>query len=385
MESLHGPIRDYAWGSRTVLAELQCRPAPSPGPEAELWLGAHPGAPAAVDRPGGPVPLPDLLAAESEHWLGADVLARFGPRLPFLLKVLAPEKPLSLQAHPDPEQARAGYDAEEVAGAHHNYVDPYHKPEMLVALQPFEALCGFRDPAVSAEALAGLGLAELAPVVTALRRGVAGLADAVRLLLTWPADGRADLVDAAVKAAGAAQGRADLVPRLAADYPGDPGVLLALLLNHVSLAPGEAIWMPAGNLHAYLRGCGVEIMAASDNVLRGGFTPKRVDVDELLRVLRFEVLADPVLRAVPVQPGVVTWPVPVDDFALYRIRLDGAAPVRLAPAGPRVVLSTAGTLTAGDDDGAVPVPCGTGVLSRAGAGPVELAGTGEAYLATVGR
>ncbi|ASW53729.1 mannose-6-phosphate isomerase, class I [Plantactinospora sp. KBS50] len=420
METLHGTIRDYAWGSRRVLAEFQGRPAPTEGPEAELWLGAHPGAPARVDRPAGRTLLPDLLAAEPEHWLGAEVVARFGPRLPFLLKVLAPERPLSLQAHPDAEQARAGYAAEEAAGVHRNYVDPYHKPEMLVALHPFEALCGFRDPAVSAAAIAGLGLAELEPVVAALRRGVEGLGEAVRLLLTVPTHRRAGLVEAAVRAAGTAEpaasaaagiaapapaapaagiaapaaagpaaaahgsGSAGLVPRLARDYPGDPGVLVALLLNHVALEPGQAIWMPAGNLHAYLRGCGVEIMAASDNVLRGGLTPKRVDVPELLRVLRFEVLADPVLLPVPVAPGVVTWPVPVPDFALYRVRVDGSAPVRLTGSGPRVVLGTAGTVTAGDDDGALAVPRGTAAVGRAGAGALVLTGVGEAYVATVG-
>lgn len=380
METLHGTIRDYAWGSRRVLAEFQGRPAPTEGPEAELWLGAHPGAPARLDRPAGGTLLPDLLAAEPEHWLGAEVVARFGPRLPFLLKVLAPERPLSLQAHPDAEQARAGYAAEEAAGVHRNYVDPYHKPEMLVALHPFEALCGFRDPAVSAAVIAGLGLAELDPVVAALRRGVEGLGEAVGLLLTVPTHRRAGLVEAAVRAAGTA----GLVPRLARDYPGDPGVLVALLLNHVALEPGQAIWMPAGNLHAYLRGCGVEIMAASDNVLRGGLTPKRVDVPELLRVLRFEVLADPVLLPVPVAPGVVTWPVPVPDFALYRVRVDGSAPVRLAGSGPRVVLGTAGTVTAGDGDGALAVPRGTAAVGRAGAGALVLTGVGEAYVATVG-
>jgi mannose-6-phosphate isomerase len=358
---------------------------PSPGPEAELWLGAHPGAPATVQRGGASVSLVDLLAAEPGHWLGGRVVERFGPRLPFLLKVLAADAPLSLQAHPDAEQARAGYaaDAARPAGER-NYVDPYHKPELLVALSPFEALCGFRDPVASAAALAGFGVPALDPVVTALRDGVAGLRDAVRLLLSWPAADRAALV-AGVLAAEVAGPDAELVRALAADYPGDPGVLVALLLNHVRLAPGEAIWMPAGNLHSYLRGTGVEIMAASDNVLRGGFTPKRVDVGELLRVLRFEVLGEPVVAAVPVSDGVVRWPVPVDDFALHRVRVEaGGDAVRLAVPGPRVVLCCAGRLSVDDGAGVALLTAGQAAIGPADAGPLVFAGEGEAYVATAG-
>ncbi|MFF3865659.1 mannose-6-phosphate isomerase, class I [Micromonospora sp. NPDC001898] len=385
MERLYGPIRDYAWGSRSAIAELQGRPVPSGGPEAELWLGAHPGAPATVRRGGAAASLVDLLAAEPGRWLGDRVVERFGPRLPFLLKVLAADAPLSLQAHPDPEQARAGYaaDAARPAGER-NYADPHHKPELLVALSPFEALCGFRDPAESAGALAAFGVPALEPVVSALRGGPAGLREAVRLLLSWPAAERAGLV-ADVLAAQAAGPDAELARALAGHYPGDPGVLVALLLNHLRLAPGEAIWMPAGNLHAYLRGTGVEIMAASDNVLRGGLTPKRVDVDELLRVLRFEVLDDPVVAPEPVSAGVVRWPVPVDDFALHRVRLDaGAPPVRLTAPGPRVVLCRAGRLSVDDGRGAVALVPGQSAIGPADAGPLVLDGEGEAYVATPG-
>jgi mannose-6-phosphate isomerase len=384
VHSLEGKIRDYAWGSRLVIAELQGRPTPSPKPEAELWLGGHGGGPATVDLDGTPVTLDTLLAAEPERWLGA-ATARFGHRLPFLMKVLAPERPLSLQAHPDTEQARAGYAAEEAADVHHNYVDPYHKPELLVALTPFEALCGFREPATSADVLAELGIDALAPVITALRSGLPGLGEAVRMLLTWPEAERRGLVEAAVRAAGRlsdVDSRA-LLRRLAGDYPGDRGVLVALLLNHVHLAPGDAIWMPPGNMHAYLGGCGVEIMAASDNVLRGGLTPKRVDVPELLRVLRFEVLAEPVVTARKVVPGVVTWPAPVDDFALHGVRLDSGS-VDLDPPGPRVVLCVEGRLEVRDGSDAVTLDRGQAAFGAAGAGPLTLTGSGEAFVASLG-
>jgi len=374
VESLDSPIRDYAWGSRTVLARLQGRPAPSAGPEAELWVGAHPGAPSTLDGEDGPVSLAEAVAAAPTGWLGAESVARFGPRLPFLMKVLAADAPLSLQAHPDLEHAR-----ERFAAGDPSYVDANHKPELLVAIEPFDALCGFRDPHRSADALEALGGAALAPVVAHLRRGE--LADAVELLLTWPGK-RADLV-ALVTAGGEQAPAADLalVRRLAAHYPSDPGVLVALLLNPVHLEPGDAVWMPAGNLHSYLGGAGVEIMAASDNVLRGGLTPKRVDVGELLQVLRFEVLQDPVVKPVEVAPGVVTWPVPIDDFSLHRV----TRPTRLRLDGPVLALCTAGAITIGDATGVVSLTPGRAAVGPAGAGPLMIAGAGEVYVGSLGQ
>ncbi|MFI7598707.1 mannose-6-phosphate isomerase, class I [Actinoplanes sp. NPDC049681] len=380
---LTGVIRPYAWGSRTAIAGIQGRPAPSDGPEAELWLGAHPGDPSTVTRADGPVSLAALIADDPKGQLGAEVVDEFGPRLPYLMKVLAAAAPLSLQAHPDADYARRAFAAQEAdPAAPKNYTDAHHKPEMLVALTPFEALCGFRPPEESAAELEALGIARLAPVTEALRRGVPGLSDAVRTLLTWPADDRAPLIDEVVAA-----GTSPLATALANHYPGDPGVLVALLLHHVRLAPGEAIWMPAGNLHAYLDGTGVEIMAASDNVLRGGLTPKRVDVDELLRVLRFEVLADPLLPATEVAPGVETWRVPIRDFALYRMRFGDATPPRKLPGeGPRIVLGTAGDVFVAEavDGTPVEVTPGTAAYVPAETGPATVAGVGEVFVATVG-
>lgn len=389
MELLTCPIRDYAWGSRSVIAELQGRPVPSDGPEAELWMGAHPGAPSLVQRDGGEVSLAELIDAAPQDWLGPEVFARFGPRLPYLLKVLAARTSLSLQAHPDAEQARAGFLAETAAGLteERNYADPHHKPELLVAISRFEALCGFQDPLRSAEVFEALGIAELDPIVAALRTGVSGLRSAVQTLLTWPEEERADLVAAATAADPPPEyaSAVELMRRLAAEHPNDPGVLVALLLNHVVLEPGEAIWMPAGNLHAYLRGAGIEIMAASDNVLRGGLTAKRVDVPELLRVLRYEVLAEPVLSSVSVAPGVQTWRVPVDDFALHRVCPGPSVPqVRLTLLGPRLVFCLRGEITVDDGQGEVKLPAGCAAVGRARSEPLLVSGEGEAYVASVG-
>ncbi|GAA1878620.1 mannose-6-phosphate isomerase, class I [Asanoa iriomotensis] len=374
MELLTNPIRDYAWGSRTVLATMQGRPSPSAGPEAELWVGAHHAAPSTLDGEDGPVSLAETIGAAPTGWLGADTVARFGPRLPFLLKLLAAEAPLSLQAHPDLERARERFTAGDP-----NYVDANHKPELLVAIEPFDALCGFRDPRRSADVLEALAGDALAPVVQHLRRGE--LADAVELLLTWPGK-RADLVTLVTQGNGDEEFADDLalVRRLAAHYPSDTGVLVALLLNSVRLAPGDAVWMPAGNLHSYLGGTGIEVMAASDNVLRGGLTPKRVDVGELLQVLRFEVLEEPVVKPIEAAPGVTTWPVPVDDFALHRV----TSPAELTLDGPVLALCTAGEVAIGDATGVVSLTPGRAAVGPAGAGPLMIAGAGEVFVASLG-
>lgn len=399
MERLRNPVRGYAWGSRSVIARLQGRAVPSPGPEAELWVGAHPAGPSTIEATG--VPLAARIAAAPDELLSPPVVARFGPRLPYLLKLLAADAPISLQAHPDAARAAAGYAAEEAAGVprdarHRRYVDPYHKPELLVAVTEFRALCGFRDPIASAELLAGLGVSALAPVVAELRAG--DLAGAVCRLLTIRGGhgGEGEALVAEVAAAAAGRPEYALVTDLAEAYPGDAGGIVALLLHLVTLAPGEAIFMPAGNLHTYLSGTGVEVMAASDNVLRGGLTPKPVDVPELLRVLRFEPLPDPVRRPVPVSPGVETWPVPVADFALYRVRVGtgggagtpGAGTpgtAELSLPGPRTVLCLAGEVRV--DDGVAPVTLSPGDAAFGGGGArarLALAGSGEAYVATVG-
>ncbi len=385
MNRLTGVIRPYAWGSTTFLARLQGRDVPSEGPEAELWLGAHPGDPSTVELPDGPARLDTVIANDPKAVVGEATVDEFGARLPYLLKVLAADAPLSLQAHPTKEQARAGYAAEQAGHGRGVYTDGNHKPELLVALTPFAALCGFRAPDVSAAVLAAFEVPELAPVIAALRAGATGLRDAVETLLTWPEEGRAALVSAVTGVARAAEPEhryaADfaLVKDLAVHYPGDPGVLVALLLNHVRLEPGEAIWMPAGNLHAYLRGAGVEIMAASDNVLRGGLTPKHVDVEELVRVLRFEVLDEVVLAARDVAPGVSTWPVPVRDFALHRVAVSGG-PVELPVAGPRIVLGVEGAVTVGEGP---EVTAGSAAFAAATEGPLVFAGDGVVFVASV--
>ncbi|MEV6928864.1 mannose-6-phosphate isomerase, class I [Dactylosporangium sp. NPDC051485] len=377
MEMLESPIRNYAWGSHTAIATLQGRPAPTPDPEAELWMGAHPTGPSRLGVSGAS--LADAIAADPVTLLGAANVERFGTRLPFLLKVLAAAQPLSLQAHPTLDRARAAH-----AAGHPSYVDAWHKPEMLVALTDFDALCGFRAPSAAAADLTALGVERLKPTIDALSQPdvATALHDAVRGLLSTP---DADLVAEVVAAARPRAAERDayaLMVTLAEQYPGDTGVIVATLLNRVRLRPTEAVWMPAGNLHAYLRGVGVEIMAASDNVLRGGLTPKHVDVEELLHVLRFEVLDDPITRPAAASPGLFAYPIPIPDFTLHHAVLSAdTQAVRLPGGGPRIVLCTRGSVRV--DDGVVPVTLTQGQAAFAPAvrGELSVSGDGEVFQA----
>ena len=326
---LANSIQHYAWGSREALARLQGRPAPSPEPEAELWIGAHPSAPSRVVGQGPAVPLSEWIARAPERILGSRVQQEFG-ELPFLLKVLAVAAPLSIQAHPSAEQARAGFAREDAAGIprdapRRSYRDPNPKPELICALSRFEALCGFRPPAAILRDLEAADLSRLRGATRALAAAPdrAGLARFFEDVMPRPASERSAVVEELVAAASSGrltEARARRVAQLDAAFPGDVGVLGALLLNDVELTPGEALYLPAGELHAYLSGIGVEIMASSDNVLRGGLTPKHVDVPELLATLTFAAGEPPVLRAVPLAPGIEVYATPAMEFALSVIR-----------------------------------------------------------------
>ncbi|MCC3762870.1 mannose-6-phosphate isomerase, class I [Glycomyces sp. TRM65418] len=381
MHGLYGVIRNYAWGSQVDLARLQGREVPADLPEAEEWFGAHHNAPSTLHDGR---PLDDAIASAPADMLGRRALDRFGPRLPFLLKLLAADKPLSLQAHPNSRQAHSGHQRELRIGidaAYRNYVDDNHKPELLVALTEFRAMCGFREPLAAAADIEALGVTELEPLVRTLRDPKAGLRRAVPDLLGLGREECRGIIDAAAKAASDVdtQDAADLV-NLARSYPDDPGVLVSLLLNHITLQPGEGVYMPAGNLHAYLKGFGVEVMAASDNVLRGGLTNKRVDVPELLRVLDFRAMDEPRARIEDDGP-VRSWPVPIDDFALRRVELRGDTQT-LAVDGPKICLSTGGSVTVADDRGEVALSPGRAAFSAGSAGPLVVSGEGELFIAS---
>ena len=393
MDLLENSIQPYAWGSRGAIAELQGRPVPSPGPEAELWMGAHPLAPSRLVRSGGPATLAEAVAQAPEAELGGRSIAEHGPQLPFLLKVLAAEQPLSLQAHPDAERARRGFEREEAAGVprgapHRNYRDPWPKPEILCALTPFDALCGFRSAGEAAALLDALRAPALDPVRERLQ-GADGLREAFTFLSTLPADRRGPLVEGVVAAAARAPqeafgGAFAWTGRLASLYPADPGVAVALLLRNVRLAPGEALYLPAGNMHAYLHGLGIELMASSDNVLRGGLTPKHVDVPELLEVLRFADEPVPVVRPGPGVAGEEVYRTSARHFELSRLTIAGA-PVALQPAGPEILLCTEGALVAEAGGERLSLGRGASAFVPARTGRYALTGRGVAFRAALPR
>jgi mannose-6-phosphate isomerase len=396
VDLLENTVQPYAWGSRTAIAELRGEPVPSPGPEAELWMGAHPAAPSRIVRAGVRTSLAEVVARAPEVELGARAMAEQGPRLPFLLKVLAAEEPLSLQAHPNPLQAREGFDREEAAGIPRdapgrNFRDPHAKPELLCALSPFEALCGFRP---AAEALQILDAIE-SPALHPVRERLAGpdapdaLREAFTLLSTLPRDARSPLVEAAAAAArrlgpAALDGAFAWTERLAAPHPADPGVVIALLLRRVRLAPGEALFLPAGSLHLYLHGVGVEVMASSDNVLRGGLTPKHVDVPELLRVVRFADEPVPVVRPRPGRPGEQVYRTPAREFELSRIELSGGE-LEAAVLGPEILLCTAGQAEAASGAERLVLRRGASAFVPAATGSYRLSGAGTVFRAALPR
>lgn len=406
MQLIRGAIRTYAWGSRTAIAEFTGRPSPTAHPEAELWLGAHPGDPAELDGPGPRVSLADAIRSDPEGQLGPAVRARFGDTLPFLVKVLAADEPLSLQAHPSAGQAVEGYEAEDrlkvaLNSPVRNYRDRSHKPELLVALTEFEALAGFRPAAGTVALLRALAVPELEPFI-ALLSGESDAAGLRALFTTWitaPQPNLDTLIPAVLDGAvgyvrsGATEfaAEAKTALELGERYPGDAGVLAALLLNRISLKPGEGIYLPAGNLHSYLRGMAMEVMANSDNVLRGGLTPKHVDVPELLRVLDFAPVLD--ARVHTDRHGIETvFQTPAPEFAASVLTLDGErlgheVDAPCAHDGPQILVCMQGSAVVRAKSGEVLLDRGTAAWVAADDGPIRLEAstTTRLFRATVGR
>lgn len=381
---LENTVQRYAWGSRDAIPAL-VGAAPDGTPWAEMWLGAHPSAPS---RAAGGMPLDRLIAAQPQELVGARVADAFGPRLPFLFKILAAARPLSIQCHPDPAQARAGFARENRRGIpldarERSYRDDSHKPELIVALGRFEALLGFRPPADIRAAMARVAPVALAAEIRLLD-GDGGLAAFFAALMRLPAERRRALVAEAVRSLASDPGRdAAWVVRLAADFPADPGVLAPLLLHRVELDADQALFLGPGVLHAYLEGTGLEIMASSDNVLRGGLTDKHVDVDELCAVLRFEPRVPEVIRPESGDGRLFEYRVPAGEFRLAFVDL-AAGPYRRAAPGPAIVLSLGGRCRVSVDSAiGLELTRGQSAFVPALLDAIHLEGDGRVYLATV--
>jgi mannose-6-phosphate isomerase len=390
MERLTGTIQPYAWGSTTFIPEL-LGTEPTGKPQAELWLGAHASAPSLLDGR----PLDELVSEQPEQLVGRRAVAEFGATLPYLIKVLAAAEPLSLQAHPTRAQAEEGYEREEKAGLAQDdpervYRDSWPKPEMLCALTKAETLCGFRVPAETYELFRRLGVASALELVAPLQHGGSDdLEQVFGRILRLTEDERSVIDEVADAALGHVDDDGDLgvfartAVGLSRRHPKDPGVLAALTMNRVTLQPTEAIFLGAGNLHAYLEGSGVEIMANSDNVLRGGLTSKHVDVEELLKVLDFTSGYPELVTCVEEAPGTWRYQTPAPEFSLWRLEVSTAPMSVPADGSGRVILLTDGS--AGLRSGADPLALERGQSAFLLADDrVSIDGQGTAFLAAPG-
>lgn len=409
MDVITGTVQHYAWGSTTTIPDF-LGVASDGRPQAELWFGAHPMAPSVV----GSESLPVLIKADPARVIGAASVSRFGPRLPYLLKVLAAAQPLSLQAHPTRAGAEVGFAREEAAGIdrsapHRLYRDDWPKPEMLVALDDVEALCGFREPDETYGLFARLGVPAALDLVAPLESGgpeqlaavfarLLGLGVGGRTVVAQVVAAAADLMESSPRSAASPEQRelarfARTAVELDTYHPGDPGVLAGLLMNRLSFGRFEGLYLPARNLHAYLSGTGVEIMANSDNVMRGGLTPKHIDVAELVSVLDFTPGVPELVSVVAEGPGVWRYVTPAPEFAMWRVDIspetDGD-PVRLPGSGSgRMMLAIEGSVEISDQISTRALAQGAAVfgypdetLTVTGAGTVMVAASGVGVVVT---
>lgn len=402
--SITNTPRPYAWGSHSAIPEL-LGVDPAEEPAAELWLGSHPGSPSQIVAPeeiGGARDLSEWLAADPARALSGSGTST---SLPFLMKILAAERPLSLQAHPNAEQAIEGFAREEAAGIaidspFRNYRDDQPKPEVIIALEDgFEALCGFRpvdeaqvivnrmlavDPGDSSLREFGRRLNDLPHVFAWLSRrepGVTELVTRVSMLARLPkmtVNGVASPVDQDARDVMLVSDALSVARVLADEFPGDPGIVASLLLNHVTLQRDEALFLPAGNIHAYLRGLGVEVMIASDNVLRGGMTTKHVDVGELLNVLDFTPGPPPYLVADPISSNLEVFRPSVEEFVI--VHVTGAS--RYSLTGPAIVFCVAGEMLVSGEMSSKKLVRGGAFYITPDERDVTFTGSGDVFMAT---
>jgi len=383
---LHNQVKHYEWGSANLIPRL-LGAAGDGSPWAELWMGSH-------SRSAGDVSLGELVAGDPRRYLGAQTAERYG-ELPFLFKLLAAEKPLSIQAHPNLAQAREGFERENRAhlaldAPNRNYRDSNHKPEIICAITPFTGMCGFRSPDEITRLLSVLcatasAREHLSPLLRALEMPDAALAlrhffDA--LFKLSPA-AREALTQCVLAVEGDGE-EWELARNFALQYPGDPAIIAPLYLSVFHLEPGEAVFIQAGVLHAYIHGFGVELMANSDNVLRGGLTSKHIDVPELMRVLDF----------IPTRPRIIkpettstcfTYPAPCEEFYLTVMRGKTGETVAFPRNAPAICIVTEGEVSIETEE-TVPgtiLKRGESAFIAAGDTPLLLRGDYTLYAASV--
>ncbi len=396
---LKNEIQEYAWGSYSAIAELLGQPVPADRPQAELWMGAHPKAPSYVVGSTRERSLAKLIESDPVEILGSDAARRFDRQLPFLFKVLAAAKPLSIQAHPNKAWAQRGFAREEALGLsfdapERNYKDRLHKPECICALTDFWGLCGFRN----VNAMVGL-LRRLCPVtlkndlndldVLGKETPRRALQTFFKRLMGRSTAEKNEIVSEACDYAGRNNTEGPIfewVIKLNEAYPSDIGVIFPAILNLIHLKPGQALYLQAGDLHAYLAGVGIELMANSDNVLRGGLTPKHIDVGELIRILIFEEKRVDILEPESKSDGAGVYRTPAREFELSVISLSNGARYQSPDArNVEILLCTAGhhSITQTGKAGMTRFDKGQSILIPAAVSSYVIQGQGTIYKASV--
>ncbi len=382
MQKLNNSLQNYAWGSKTALTELYGIENPQRLPMAELWMGAHPKSPSTVEVNGEARSLREVIDADKVATLGKAVAERFG-ELPFLFKVLCADQPLSIQVHPSKAAAEEGFARENAAGiplsaAERNYKDANHKPELVYALTPFQAMNGFRELHEIVSLLEPVAGAHPQIAHFLENADEANLAKLFATLLSLQDEAKSRAIGVLKSALNAREGEPwQTIKSIATDYPDDSGLFSPLLLNVITLQPGEAMFLFAETPHAYLKGVALEVMANSDNVLRAGLTPKFIDIPELLANLKFQAKPAATLLTQPQRDGeTLNFPIPVEDFA-FAIHGLSAAPQSLAQNSAALLFCIEGQAVIEKSGQQLVLKPGESCFVAANESPVNVAGTGR--------
>ena len=388
--SLKNQIQNYAWGSREILGRMRGVPVPTEQPEAEVWVGAHPAAPSRATVDGAESPLNELIVENPSRFLRPD---RTSDWFPFLFKILAIDAPLSIQVHPPPEQAIAGFEDEQARGIaidapYRNYKDRYSKPETVIALSPMRVLTGVRPVEQLKTLAAAFGAAWLAERAELSPKQL--LTEIIRLPEETASAAVQHLVDTAPGLLGASNDvvadAAELVRIVDGKYPGDRGLLVAFVMNLVHLAPGESAFTPDGQVHAYVSGTAIELMNPSDNVMRAGLTAKHIDTEELIKVLGEKQDAPVIQRPNPEDGPLGTYAMWDERMSVTRVRVEEGKPLSYTFKGISAALSVAGkvTIQAKDGNGTEEFVLGAteSVLHVGEPSEAVLSGSGELYIAS---
>ncbi len=391
---LKNSVMHYPWGTADFIPDLLGIDNYEGEPYAELWMGTHPRGESVALEDGRPVS--DIIKSDPQNILGKKTINRFGDSLPFLFKVLSAGSPLSIQAHPNKKQAEEGFERENMASIpldayNRNYRDNNHKPEIICALTPFTAMCGFRTSQEINTLFEGTGSKKykryLYPALNPAeeKEEPAVLKNFFSTYMSFEKEMKRELIEEVLSwATGESSREAELVRKFAELYPGDSGVLSPLFLNVFSLNKGEALFQGPGELHAYVDGTGIELMANSDNVLRGGMTPKNVDLDELLKVLNFGAGKPTLITGKEIKECLFSYETGAQEFLLERAVLGaGCDAIEVKLDSAQIVLCVQGSGKLEYSGGSIDIFKGDSIFIPFALRRYTLTGTAECYISSV--